>query len=266
MVLKRIITGVSIGVLAGVIIWLGDPWFTIAVCLFSALATFEFYRIVRYEHIQPLVYPGIFFSVLFALQVHSPVPHTCELLFALIILLPLIWMLFKQEKDNAFINVAWTIMGILYIGWLISFYVNIRNLENGMGWAFLVLACTAFCDVFAYAVGSIMGKHPLASSVSPGKTVEGSVGGMAAAIICAVIISIIFKLPLNYWQMVLAGIIIGFFAQTGDLVESLLKRNMKTKDAGNILPGHGGLLDRIDSHLLIAPVAYFLILLISKQG
>jgi len=266
MVLKRIITGLALGVFAGVIIWLGDPWFTIAICLASALATFEFYRIVRYEHIQPLVFPGIFFSILFVLQVHSPFPETCALLFVLIILLPLIWMLFKQEKDNAFINVGWTIMGILYIGWLLSFYINTRNLENGMGWTFLILTCTALCDVFAYAVGSRLGKHALASSVSPGKTVEGSLGGMAASIIFAVLISILFKLPLSYWQMVLAGIIIGVFAQIGDLVESLLKRNMKTKDAGNILPGHGGILDRIDSHLLISPVAYFLILFISKQG
>ncbi len=266
MVLKRIITGVALGIFAGVIIWLGDPWFTVAVCIAAAFGTFEFYRIVRYEKVQPLVYPGIFFSILFALQVHSPIPHTCELLFALIIVLPLIWMLFKQEKDNAFINVSWTIMGVLYVGWLMSFYVNIRNLQNGVGWAFLVLGCTALCDVFAYAVGSRLGKHALVSSVSPGKTVEGAVGGLAASIIFAVIVGVMFNLPLNLWQLALAGLIVGFFAEIGDLIESLLKRNMKAKDAGNILPGHGGILDRIDSHLLIAPIAYFLILLITKQG
>jgi phosphatidate cytidylyltransferase len=266
MVLKRIITGVALGIFAAVIIWLGDPWFTAAVCIAAALGTFEFYRIVRHEQVQPLVYPGIFFTILFVLQVHSPFPLTCELLFVLIILLPLLWMLFKQEKDNAFINVGWTIMGVLYIGWLMSFYVNIRSLQNGMGWAFLVLGCTALCDVFAYAVGSRLGKHALLSSVSPGKTVEGAVGGMAASIIFAVVIGLLVNLPLNYWQLAIAGVIIGSFAQIGDLVESLLKRNMKAKDAGNILPGHGGILDRIDSHLLVAPVAYFLILLITKQG
>ena len=98
------------------------------------------------------------------------------------------------------------------------------------------LSCTAFCDVFAYAVGSTIGKHALAASVSPGKTWEGSIGGLAASIIFAVIACVCFQLPLNYWQMIVAGIIIGIFAQLGDLVESLLKRNMKAKDAGNFYP------------------------------
>ena len=73
-------------------------------------------------------------------------------------------------------------------------------------------------------------------------------------------------MPLNYWQMALTGVIIAIFAQLGDLVESLLKRNMKAKDTGDVLPGHGGILDRIDSHLLVAPVAYYLIILVNNQG
>jgi phosphatidate cytidylyltransferase len=118
----------------------------------------------------------------------------------------------------------------------------------------------------ASAVGSKIGKHALASSVSPGKTWEGSAGGLAASIIFAVVVSVCFNLPINYWQMIVAGVVIGILSQLGDLVESLLKRNMKTKDAGSLLPGHGGILDRIDSHLLVAPVAYYLILLATNQG
>jgi len=139
-------------------------------------------------------------------------------------------------------------------------------MDNGMGWVFLVLSSTALSDVFAYVVGSNFGKHALASSISPGKTWEGAAGGLAAAIVTSVFLSLLFKLPVNYWQMVLAGTIIGAFSLVGDLVESLLKRNMKAKDAGRLLPGHGGVLDRIDSHLLIAPVAYYLIILVNNQG
>jgi phosphatidate cytidylyltransferase len=115
-------------------------------------------------------------------------------------------------------------------------------------------------------IGSNLGKHAMASSVSPGKTWEGAAGGLAFSVVAAVILAIGFKLPLYYWQMVAAGLIIGVFAEIGDLVESLLKRNMQVKDAGSLLPGHGGFLDRIDSHLLIAPVAYYLIVLVNNQG
>lgn len=262
MLIKRITTGVAVGVITGIAVWLGGIWFTLVAALAAALATREFYQIVRHEHLQPLTYPGIFFAVLFVLQASFPLPHTCEFFLAFMIVSFLIWMLFKRDKDNAFINVAWTIMGILYIGWMLSFYILIRNLENGMGWAFMILFCTALCDVFAFAVGSKLGKHPLSASISPNKTIEGALGGLAGSIIFAVLLSIFFKLPLDYWQMVVAGIIIGILAQIGDLVESILKRNMKTKDAGDMLPGHGGILDRIDSHLLTGPVAYYLIILL----
>ena len=276
MVAKRIITGLLIGIGAAILVWLGDPWVTVVVCVVSALASYEFYRIVKNENIQPLTRLGILFSVLFAVsafvQTHSinyagvSSWFTLTLLITSITVIPLLWLLFKQYKEHAFINWGWTVSGVLYTGWLLSFYIHIRAMENGLGWLFLVLGCTALCDIFAYAVGSTLGKHPLASSISGGKTIEGSIGGLIASIVFAVITSLLFNLPLHYWQMILTGVIIAIFAQLGDLVESLLKRNMKTKDTGNVLPGHGGILDRIDSHLIVAPVAYYLIILLNNQG
>ncbi len=266
MFVKRVITGILIGLVVGFVIWFGEPVFTILTSLVAAVAAFEYYRIVKSAHIQPLTYFGIVFSVLLVVNAHSPYSFTFPLILVLATLVPLIWMIFRRNKDNSFINWGWTLTGILYTGWLLSFYVSIRAMDQGMEWVFVVLACTALCDVFAYVVGSATGKHAMASSVSPGKTWEGSMGGLAASIIFAVILSICFRLPLNYWQMVVAGTIIGVISQLGDLVESLLKRNMKTKDTGSLLPGHGGILDRIDSHLLIAPVAYYLIVLANSQG
>lgn len=272
MVTKRIITGLLIGIGASILVWFGDPWVTAAVCVVSALASYEFYRIVKNENIKPLTWLGIIFSVLFAVNAFVQTNSiniagvsswfTLTSLITSITVIPLLWMLFKQNREHAFINWGWTVAGVLYTGWLLSFYIHIRATENGLGWLFLVLGCTALCDVFAYAVGSTLGKRPLASSISAGKTVEGSIGGLIASIIFAIVSSLLFNLLLNYWQMILTGVIIYIFAQTGDLVESLLKRNMKAKDAGNVLPGHGGILDRIDSHLLVAPVAYYLILIL----
>jgi len=276
MIVKRIVTGLTFAVIVVILVCLGGIPFTAALCIIAALACLEFYRIVKSQGVQPSSWLGIVFSVLLIVNTYIqqynfsflPYPRdfTLPLLLVLMTLIPLLWMLFRPNKDNAFINWGWTVAGILYIGWLLSYYVQIRLVENGMGWIFLVVSCTALCDVGAYAVGSNLGKHAMASSVSPGKTWEGSAGGLATSIIVAVILAIAFKLPLYYWQMIAAGLIIGVFAQLGDLVESLLKRNMRAKDAGNLLPGHGGMLDRVDSHLLIAPVAYYLIVLVNNQG
>ena len=276
MIVKRIVTGLVLAVIVVVLICLGGLPFTAALCIIAILASLEFYRIVKSQGLQPLSWLGIAFSILLIANAYIqqynlsflPYPRdfALPLLLTLMTLVPLIWLLFRTGKDNAFINWGWTIAGILYTGWLLSFYIQIRFMENGLGWIFLVVACTAMCDVGAYVVGSNLGKHAMASSVSPGKTWEGSAGGLATSIIIAVILAIAFKLPLYYWQMAAAGLIIGVFAQLGDLVESLLKRNMHAKDAGNLLPGHGGILDRIDSHLLIAPVAYYLIVLVNNQG
>ena len=276
MIVKRIVTGLTFAVIVVILVCLGGIPFTAALCIIATLACLEFYRIVKSQAIQPSSWLGIVFSILLIVNAYIqqynfsflPYPRdfTLPLLVVLMTLIPLLWMLFRPNKDNAFINWGWTVAGILYIGWLLSFYVQIRLMENGLGWVFLVVSCTALCDVGAYAVGSNVGKHAMASSVSPGKTWEGSAGGLATSIIVAVILAIAFKLPLYYWQMIAAGLIIGVFAQLGDLVESLLKRNMRAKDAGNLLPGHGGMLDRVDSHLLIAPVAYYLIVLVNNQG
>ncbi len=276
MIVKRIITGLVLAAIVAVLIILGGIPLAAAACVVAVLACIEFYRIVRAREVQPLSWFGMVFAVLLIVNAYfrpfnlSFLPYPSDfilpLLLTLMTVVPLIWLLFRSNKDNAFINWGWTIAGILYTGWLLSYYVTIRQMENGMGWLFLVLSCTALCDLGAYVIGSNLGKHPMASSVSPGKTWEGAAGGLAFSIITAVVLAIGFKLPLYYWQMVAAGLIIGVFAEIGDLVESLLKRNMQVKDAGSLLPGHGGFLDRIDSHLLVAPVAYYLIVLINNQG
>ena len=265
-VVRRIITGVLVGIFVGIVIWVGEPWFTITACLVAALGAFEFYRMVNSEHVQPLACLGIFFCLLIVLNAHSQSSLTMPILMAAITVIPLIWVLFRKNKDNSFASWGWTVAGVLYIGLMISFYINMRALSDGRWWAYLVLACTALCDVFAYAVGSNLGKHAMATSVSPGKTWEGAAGGMAASIFFAVILGLCFQLPGQWWQFFILGAIIGLFSQIGDLVESLLKRNAGKKDAGHLLPGHGGILDRIDSHLLVGPIAYYGIFFANEIG
>lgn len=147
--------------------------------------------------------------------------------------------------------------GILYVGWLLGILVALR-LEAGRDWLFLVLFTTFGSDTAAYFIGRAIGKHKLAPKISPGKTWEGAIAG----VIGAVIISLLFtlptplQLPLEYWQAILLGVLISVFGQIGDLAESALKRYSGVKESGGLMPGHGGLLDRMDSVVLAGVVVY----------
>ena len=152
--------------------------------------------------------------------------------------------------------------GILYIGWMLSYWVELRSLEAGKELVFWAMFTTFASDTSAFFIGKAWGKHALAPSISPGKTWEGAIGGLLASIIASLILRTIFPLPFSYWQIAILGCIISLFAQLGDLAESLLKRNTGVKDAGKLIPGHGGILDRIDSLIFTGVIVYYCVTLI----
>ena len=116
-------------------------------------------------------------------------------------------------------------------------------------------------DTAAFFIGRALGRHRLAPHISPGKTWEGAVGGVIASILASLILRAIFQLPFNYWQIALLGVVVSIFAQLGDLIESLLKRNAGVKDAGQLVPGHGGILDRVDSLIFTGVIVYYCVIL-----
>ena len=124
-------------------------------------------------------------------------------------------------------------------------------------WVLWALFTIFASDTGAFCAGKAWGKHLLAPAISPGKTWEGAIGGLAVAIVISLLLSFLFSLPFVYWQAMLIGGIISLFAQFGDLVESLLKRNMDVKDSGKLMPGHGGILDRADSIIFTGVAVYY---------
>jgi phosphatidate cytidylyltransferase len=152
---------------------------------------------------------------------------------------------------------------------MLSYWLNLRGLEDGRNWVYLAVLTTFANDTGAYFMGRARGKHKLAPRISPSKTWEGAAGGLICAILAAVVIAVILKLisvrlgapfVFRYWQIMLLGFLVGIFAQLGDLVESLLKRNMGVKESGNLLPGHGGILDRFDSLIFVGAVVYYCVI------
>jgi len=174
-----------------------------------------------------------------------------------IVILPLIWLILRPQKELAFVRWAWTIAGILYVGWLLSHLVALRGLDAGRDWVFFALFITFASDTSAFFVGRALGRHHLAPRISPGKTWEGAVAGAFGAIIVSLLLVTLLSLPLSYWQAILLGLVVSIFGQLGDLVESLFKRNMGAKESGRSIPGHGGALDRIDSVVFAGIVVYY---------
>jgi phosphatidate cytidylyltransferase len=182
------------------------------------------------------------------------------------VVLSLIWLLLRRQKDGAFTSWTWTISGILYIGWLLSYFITLRSQENGRNWVFLALLLTFTSDTAAFFVGRAIGAHHLAPRVSPSKTWEGTIAGVVGAIIVSLLFTLPtpLYLPLNYWQAILLGLTVSVFGQLGDLVESLLKRNTGVKESGKLVPGHGGILDRMDSIIFTGVVVYYYVIWVTQ--
>jgi phosphatidate cytidylyltransferase len=251
-------------------IWFETPWFPALIILMAAgaiLGIWEFYQLANRAGGQPLSYFGIVWGVFFIVEAHHfdhpYASYVLPILLASAVVLPLVWMFFR---GGSLISWAWTLVGILYIGWLLSFYVRLRELPGqGMEWVLLTFLTTFACDTAAFFVGRAWGRRPLAPSISPKKTWEGAIGGLFGAIVAVFIVNAILSLfdlalPFSYAQALLFGLLIGIFAQLGDLFESAIKRLTRVKDAGSLLPGHGGMLDRIDSIVFNGIIAYYYVL------
>ena len=162
----------------------------------------------------------------------------------------------KQEKVLS--SLGATIFSLLYIPFLISHVLLLFRVPSGRRWIFLLFFVVFSCDTGVYYVGHRWGRHKLWSAVSPGKTVEGAIGGLVSAVAMSLLVGTLLSLKMASVGFLLAlGLVLAVVGQVGDLMESMLKRVSHVKDAGGILPGHGGLLDRLDSLIFAFPVVFY---------
>lgn len=266
MLKHRVITG-AVGVpLVILAIWFGDPWpwFTLLIAAAALAGTYEFYRMANFDRREPLIYLGLLWTLTLVLSPHYRSPDVLPIVITATMLISLICLLRSPSKEGAFRNWAWTIVGALYVGWMLSYWLNLRGLEDGRNWVYLAMLTTFANDTGAFFIGRARGKHKLALAISEAKTWEGAIGGLICAILGAMVIAMVLNLispfTFRYWQIILLGFLVGLFAQLGDLVESLLKRNMGVKESGNLLPGHGGILDRFDSLIFVGAVVYYYVI------
>jgi phosphatidate cytidylyltransferase len=168
--------------------------------------------------------------------------------------------MFRFKTDRSVLElIIRQLQGIIYIPVSLGFLVLIRLGHSGTIWIFLLLAIIFAGDTSAYYVGSYLGRHKLSPTISPGKTIEGAIGGLTANLVVGAIGKAFFLPDLAWSLSILFFLAVGIAGQLGDLFESEMKRSSNIKDSSNILPGHGGILDRIDAILFASPVAYVFI-------
>ena len=260
--LKHRVATAAVGVpLIVLAIWFGDPWFTVLIAAAALAGTYEFYRMAGLDRREPLIYLGLLWALALVLSPHYRSHDILPAVITAAMLISLLCLLRRPSREKAFRNWAWVIAGALYVGWMLGYWLNLRGLEDGRSWVFLAMLTTFASDTGAFFVGRAMGRHQLAPAISAAKTREGAIGGLVCAILGAVVIAttlnVIAAFTFAYWQIVLLGILVSLSAQLGDLVESLLKRTMGVKESGDLLPGHGGILDRFDSLIFVGAVVYY---------
>jgi phosphatidate cytidylyltransferase len=230
----------------------------------AALGAWEFYRLGTHAGGRPLTVFGVIWAVLFVVAALFDIDWATGSLLASAAVLPVVWLVIFR-RDTLLQSWAWTLTGILYMGWMLGYYVALRQLDHGRELVILAVFTTFACDTSAFFVGRAWGRHHMAPTISPHKTWEGAIGGFVGAVAAALALRYLlslgdWSLPLNYVEAIGVGCSIGVVAQLGDLLESLLKRRAGVKDSGNLIPGHGGVLDRIDSLVFTGVIVYYFVL------
>lgn len=234
--------------------------------LFMLQVLREFYGITEKSGFTPKRWFGLFFSAILFLFIFcykiNVLPLKWGLLLIAFAFLSFIVELFR--KDNNLKNLAVEIMGVFYVAvpFVLTNFIVLKDAKFSYAFLFIIFGIIWVNDTFAYFIGSAVGKHKIFPKISPKKTVEGTIGGFVMAMIFGIIILSSF----NYFSMIdriALSLLIAVNSFLGDLVESKFKRNVNVKDSGNIMPGHGGLLDRFDSFMfvMIFVGVYFLVFL-----
>jgi len=267
---KRWITGLVLLPPLVLLIGAGPPaLLALLVALASLVGLWEYFRIVFKDDFNAVSYPFLLLAgisagvIVWAAYQPSPAFILAALLFNLAGCAFYGCFRFKPGYP-AVAMITRQVCGVVYVPLSLATLVLLYRSDNGAAWVFLVLAVVFAGDTAAFYVGRTWGRRKLCPEVSPGKTVEGALGGVAGSVAAGSIVKLL-SLPEVPWQEALVFFVVAsVFGQAGDLFESILKRTSGVKDSGTLLPGHGGILDRTDALLFVAPLAYLFSILVGS--
>jgi phosphatidate cytidylyltransferase len=261
MLYKRVISGLLFLPIFYLVTWQLPPiYFTALVVAAVSVGQYEFYRMVQARGFHPQRGLGTALGVIIVVWFYHPLLPEQEHFFVLAVslLLIIVERLFSSRPvDGALEDVAATFLGVFYVAMLFAFQVVILTGANGKQWLVFLYFIIWASDIGAYSVGIPFGKHRLYEKVSPKKSIEGLVGALVASVGMALLCRIWFMPDMGTGEAIGIALILCAVGTVGDLSESLFKRAAGVKDSGSIIPGHGGILDRMDSMLFAAPVLYY---------
>jgi phosphatidate cytidylyltransferase len=278
---QRVLSAALLLPLLIVLIWWSVWSVAVTVALATAAGLLELYGAFRQGGYHPRVLVGLGSAFAIIVAIGLQVSSTTDLLLPVVtfvIVLSLVAELAYHQQPGSLPSWGLTLAGAFYIAWLLSHFILLRALnapplhdtifkqlgmQPGVAWIYYACAITWLQDTSAYFVGRRFGRHKLAPILSPKKTWEGAAGGMIGAILTGIACVMLLGLPITLLQGALLGLVGGIVGPLGDLSESLIKRQVGLKDAGNLIPGHGGILDRADSLLFTVPILFYLIKLLA---
>ena len=261
----RVASGVAFVPILILLTWVGGPAFLVLVAAVVTIGLIEFYRMMHGRGLRPYRRLGIAASLALLWVCYQPNVAFVGFLTTAALLLVLALELRRPEARQRVEDIAVTCFGVLYVGWLSAHLVLLRELpwhagtsyRDGSAYVLLSFFVTWSCDTGAFTIGKLFGRNRPWVHISPRKSVEGSIGGLVFAVAAAFVARAWFAPFLSLRDAAAIGLLAGVFAQVGDLVESLLKRDARHGDSSDLIPGHGGVLDRFDSLFFTAPVIFY---------
>jgi len=237
------------------IMYLSSAYFIFFLVCMSVIALSEFYAMYRVTGI--LKYTGLFFGILILCIFYISKGLLLNVIILSVMAVAAMRLLFKRNPKSSLSEVSIPVFGLLYIPGLLTFQEHIR--EVGPEWIILLYATVWGADTMAYYLGTVVGKKKLYVEVSPNKTLAGAVGSLIGGVLAVFVVKATLLPVLTVPSVIFIGIVVGTISVLGDLVESMFKRDAGVKDSGIIIPGHGGILDKIDGVLFAGPVLFWLL-------
>ncbi|MBN1582967.1 MAG: phosphatidate cytidylyltransferase [Anaerolineae bacterium] len=256
--IQRLISSIIIFPIVLGLLALGGWWFSALVLVVMSLATWEYVRMLRHHGYRAPYAFAILALWAILSDFYFPDIRLLQPTMALLLFVSLCWHILRDRTSTRLENWLLPFGGALYIGWMAGHMLLLRALDRGGYLVFLSFAAIWLADSAAYFVGRAWGKHRMAPHLSPKKTWEGMAGGIVVSIVGSAIIAVLGSL--NWVHGALLGLLVSTLAPMGDLGVSMIKRQVGVKDTSNLIPGHGGVFDRIDSLLIAAIVGYYYII------